>query len=335
MLEKILNSLTKNTAAILLSASLATAAGCTTYLPINQQSARKAEPMPKYVYEHAAIANVDSATKKLKHSNEYYEEYTVSLLTKGEIVAQFESIESKVCGKKNSWVIMYPILGGDDLLVVGNMARNVLAEKGINSAILLRKGKLIGRAPYRPLKSEDPSIVDFEDYQYDAVKDTFRILQYLKKQDMKEFGLLGFSLGGMQVAGAAGFLPESKVNIMVMAGGDLSDIIMNSTEDRVEDYKQYLVNFYHGEDKAKKALSELETEPLKFAKYLSTAKARMIITTCDDVVPTRCQWELYRALGGPKTMTVLAGHYTIALYYSQVKNFILDEVQHAFEHYRE
>ncbi|GEM_PF-6236596 len=331
MLEKIINDVSKFLSVSLLSASLAIS-GCATYLPMNQNTKRKGEIIPQSLQNKMQVLKYDSLERTLKDSCDDYSEFKNSLLSCGNVVAEFESIESKICSKKNTWVIMYPILGGEDLLLVGHIARNIFARQGINSAILIRKGLLLPEdGPYRPLKSDGSNIKSFEEYNYDATRDTLRILDYLKTAGMKEFGLLGFSLGGMQAAGTAPFVPESKINIFVMSGADVGEIVMNSQEYPVMQYKKHLIDKYGNAQEARIALSKIETDLLKTAKYIDTSVCRMVITTKDTVVPSRCQWLLHDLLGKPAALVVPSNHYTVALHYFELKRFIVKELNNAFE----
>lgn len=331
MLEKIINDVSKFLSISLLSASLVIS-GCATYLPMNQNTKRKKEALPVNLQNKMQVSKYDSLERTLKDSCDDYDEFKNSLFYGTNVVAEFESIESKVCNKKSTWVIMYPILGGEDLLLVGHIARNIFAQQGINSAILIRKGLLLPEeGPYRPLKSDGSNIKSFEEYNYDATRDTLRILDYLKTQGMQEFGLLGFSLGGMQAAGTAAFVPDSKINIFVMSGADVGEIIMNSQEYPVMQYKKHLIDKYGSVQDARIALSKLETDLLKTAKYVDTSVCRMVITTKDTVVPSRCQWLLHDLLGKPAALVVPSNHYTIALHYFELKNFIVEELNNAFD----
>lgn len=318
MLEKIIA-----TTALATSVSLT---GCTTYLPMNQQTSRKAQQLPQTI----KTETIDTVVRELKEKNCDYDEYTTKLLSQGKIQTTFQSIEAKQ--NTGKWIIMYPILGGEDLLIVGHIARNVFAERGINSAILLRKELLIPyETKYRPLKSDNPAITDFEDYQHKVLKDTLRILKYLQAQGMKKLGLMGISLGAMQTAGIAPFVPESRINIIIMGGGDIAEIMINSTEGIVQEYKQNLLKEYGSEEKLRQEISTIKIEPLKLAKYVSTEKTRMVITTKDTVVPTKNQWQLYKALGGPTTLLVPTGHYSLILCYFQVRNFVVSEIEKEFD----
>src|SRR3989344_660227 len=333
MLEGLIRNLPKFLPVSLLSVSL-TVSGCAAYLPMNQNNARKGEPIPEILKNKMIVSKHDSFERVFKGSNNDFDEYKMSLTLDNAVIAEFESIESKIGRNKNNWVIMYPILGGEDLLLVGYIARNVFAPEGINSAILIRKGLLFPEdGAYRPLKQigANSRIKSFEEYNYDSARDTLRIIDYLKTAGMQEFGLLGFSLGGMQAAGAAPFVPESKINIFVMSGADIGEIIMNSDEWPVQQYKKYLIETYGDSQEARIALSKVDTDLLKTARYVDTKTCRMIITTKDSVVPSRCQWLLHDLLGQPTALIVPSNHYTLALHYFSVENFIVEELNSAFE----
>lgn len=304
-------------------------AGCTTHRPMNNETARPAVEFPEAIKKKYAAASFDSWKKDFVSSTRDYIEYRVKLFSNNAEVASFETIESKV-GNNDQWIIMYPILGGDDLELPGFIARHVLADQGISTAVILRKEELMCvDLPPRPLQSDDPNTVDVEDYVQNALFDTSRTIKYLKASGMKDFGFMGISLGGMQVVGTAAVFPESKINIMLMAGGNVEDIVMKSTETPVKAYRDYWVKEL-GEDTFRANLKKLKIDPLNLAKFVPTDKVRMIITTQDDAVPTGCQWALYHALGQPEALEVPSNHYTLILYYFQAAGFVEREVKEAF-----
>ena len=304
-------------------------ASCTTYRPMNVETARPGVEFPEAVKKRYAIASFDAWKEDFVSSTRDYAEYHVKLFSNNAEVSSFQTIESRV-GNNDKWIVMYPILGGDDLELPGFIARYIFADDGISTAIVLRKEMLVTEeGPHRPLHSDDASVVDVEDYMQKSLVDTARVIKYLKASGMKDFGFMGISLGGMQVVGTAAVFPESKINIMLMAGGNVEDIVMNSTEKPVRVYRDYWVREL-GEDKFREGLRKLRVEPLAFAKYVSTDKVRMVITTKDDAVPTKCQFTLYDALGQPECLLVPSNHYTLIIYLFQTAGFVTREINEAF-----
>lgn len=329
MFDNVSNRVKKSAGAYFLSGVLAVV-GCTEYIPMDVKTARAEKKRPAAVEEIVRGDWCDGSIRTQGKNGCSYGEYSVELLKNGMVETELVTIESAVKNSKD-WVILYPILGGQNLLIVGYIARNVFAPEGINSAILLRKEFLIPyETKYRTLKSDNPNIIDFDDYNRSVVKDTRRVVEYLKGRGVKNLGLMGISLGGIQVAGCAAFVPESKINIVIMGGGNLAELVMNSQEGIVVDYKNKLIQEYGSETNVRDALSKLASEPLHFAPYLRTDKMRMVITTKDDVVQTRCQWLLYEALGRPTTLTVKANHYWLFVHYCRVKDFIVEEIKKSF-----
>ncbi|MBI4142033.1 hypothetical protein HY484_03860 [Candidatus Woesearchaeota archaeon] len=304
-------------------------AGCTTYRPMNNETARSAVEFPDAVKKKYLSASFDGWKKDFVASAGDYVEYNVKLFSNRSEVASFQTIESRI-GNNDKWIVMYPILGGDDLELPGFIARHVLADEGISTAVILRKEELMYESiPPRPLQSDDKNVVDVEDYVQNALFDTVRVIKYLRVSGMKDFGFMGISLGGMQVIGTAALFPESKINIMMMAGGNVEEIVMNSSERPVKAYREYWVNEL-GEEVFRANLKKIKIDPLLIAKYVPTDKVRMVITTKDDAVPTKCQFELYDALGKPESLLVPSNHYTLVLYYFQTACFVEREVNEAF-----
>lgn len=303
--------------------------GCTTHRPMNSETARPAVEFPDAITKKYAASSFDGWKKDFVTSTQDYVEYRVKLFSNTTEVASFQTIESRI-SNNDQWIVMYPILGGDDLELPGFIAKHVFADQGISTAVILRKEELMCvDLPPRPLQSDDPNVVDFEDYVQNVLFDTVRVIKYLKASGMKDFGFMGISLGGMQVVGTAALFPESKINIMLMAGGNVEEIVMKSTETPVKAYRDYWVKEL-GEEIFRANLKKLKIDPLLIAKYVPTHKMRMVITTKDDVVPTTCQWELYHALGQPECLLVPSNHYTLILYYFQAAGFVEREAKEAF-----
>lgn len=329
MLEKLLKKCTAHFAPYALAFSMFSA-GCTNYVPLNSDLERKVEQFPEPLIKKVRSASYDSFTKVLIDDDCDYKEYKVSLSLDGKTVTEFHTVESKHDNGKGNWVVLYPILGGDNLVLIDHIGESVLPKHGVNSVLFLRKEELFPDSKFRPLKSDDPDVVDFEEYMQEVVKDTGRIVNYLKDNGMKEFGFMGISYGGMQVAGTAPFFPESKINMIVMGGGDIPDILMNSTETPIRNYKDFLLKEYGNEQSARRKISEVNIDPLSFAKYVPANKMRMVIATKDKVVPSRCQLLLYDALGKPTSLFVPSDHYTLFFWYFPVRSFIVDEITGAF-----
>lgn len=323
MLETLLK---KTVMAVVASIGLS---GCATDRPMNTETARPAVAFPDTARQKYERTSFDEWKKEFVKSTRDYVEYKVTLFSNKEAVTAFQTIESRV-GNNDQWMVMYPILGGDDIELPGFIARNVLADIGISTAVILRNEELMCvDLPPRPLQCDDPKVVDVEDYMQNALFDTSRAIKYLKASGMTDFGFMGVSLGGMQVVGTAAVFPESKINIMLMAGGNVEEIVMKSTERPVEAYRTHWVKEV-GEDNFRAALKKLKIDPLLLAKYVATDKTRMIVTTSDDVVPTECQWALYHALGQPESLIVPSNHYTLVLYYPWAACFVEREVKEAF-----
>lgn len=330
MLEKIIRKLSNKAAPYVLAFS-SLLAGCTSYVPMNSDLERKLAQFPEPAIKKIRGESYDAFTKVLIDDECDYKEYMVSLSLNGKAVTEFHTVESKSDNKTGNWMILYPILGGDDLLLIDHIGQAVLSKYGINSVLVLRKDLLFPEKRFRPLKSQNSDDDSIENYAQEVVKDTARIVHYLENNGMHQFGFLGISYGGMQIVGTAPFFPESKINLVVMSGGDLPEILMNSTEEPVKKYKEFLLKEYRTEQSARQKISEINIEPLSSAKYIPTSKTRMIITSKDDVVPSRCQMLLYDALGKPTALFVPSNHYSLFFWYFPVRSFIVDEITNAFE----
>ena len=58
----------------------------------------------------------------------------------------------------------------------------------------------------------------------------------------------------------------------------------------------------------------MQTDPFLLAKHVDPRKIFQVITRRDESVPTALQQRLRDALGGPESLSLPTGHYSIAPY---------------------
>jgi hypothetical protein len=103
--------------------------------------------------------------------------------------------------------------------------------------------------------------------------------------------------------------------VLGLAGGSMADIALHSTEDGLEDYIDELQELgVSAETIYTELLEKIQTDPLRLGPYIDARRTLLFIAAFDRVVPRWTGEQLRQAIGGPKTIYLLAGHYTSFLY---------------------
>lgn len=218
-------------------------------------------------------------------------------------------VDYYVCKKpgRHPTVLMLPISGGVDFSVE-SFAR-CFAPRGINCALVHNREVEI---------EETQSAEQVEAYFRQTVLDNRQVLDYLVTRpevDPNRLGCLGLSLGGIKAALVAAADDRIKCAVLGLAGGSMADIALHSTEDGLEDYiKEIEQKGVSGETIYTELLEKIRTDPLRLGPYLDARGTLMFIAVFDRVVPTWAGEQLRQAIGGPRTIYLLAGHYTSFLY---------------------
>lgn len=201
-------------------------------------------------------------------------------------------------------ILCTPILGGDGALERG-VARS-FAEAGFHAVLVRREGRLFKDKPTLPLLSERFTRM---------IRDRSLVLDWLERRpevDASRIGAFGISMGGIVTAALTPLEPRIHSAVMVMAGGDVGRIILETEERPIVAYREHLRRL-HGWDDGR-LLRELRgaiaVDPLELARYLEPERVLCIISEYDDIVPTAQQRKLWAALGGPEAVLVPSGHYS-------------------------
>lgn len=133
--------------------------------------------------------------------------------------------------------------------------------------------------------------------------------------DAARTGILGVSVGGMVGAALLAVEPDVRAATLCITGGDLADLVLRSTERRVERW----VEWRQRDDGM--AASEIEREferellsdPIRLAPFVATGRVLLVGTTADGVVPPRHQDLLWEAFGRPRRALLPLGHYSAAI----------------------
>lgn len=209
-------------------------------------------------------------------------------------------------GTPRATVLVSPVLA-NSFLLVGDFARAVV-RTGYNAAIVMRKD----------FEIEDDTVIE------DAETE-FRLLVMRSKQAMDwlaarddvdgtRFATFGVSAGAIVSSCLAGTDERIRANVLILAGGPLSDVLIDTDEDRFEGYAQDMPGPKMTKEEIRKELRRvLRTDPINLASRVRTENVFMILAKYDTSVPTRNGLMLWNALGRPRMVMLPLGHYNAFL----------------------
>ncbi len=135
--------------------------------------------------------------------------------------------------------------------------------------------------------------------------------------DHSVVGVQGTSLGGFVTATAAGLDHGYDRVFILLAGGNLHDVVLNGAKDAANTRKK-LAAAGVTEDQIKELARHVE--PLRLAHRIHPAETWLYSGKFDDVVPPRCSLALAKAARLPEGhhIELPADHYSGAIYLPQV-----------------
>jgi dienelactone hydrolase len=199
-------------------------------------------------------------------------------------------------GKKAPGVVVLHILGGDFQL--SRLFCNNLAQRGVAALFL----KMPYYGPRRdPANSRRMT---------QAILDIRRGTAWLaarEEVDSDELGIFGISLGGITGALAATAEPRLKNVCLLLAGGDLGKVIIESKE--IEKYKK---EFGKLPDKDE-FLAKLQViDPVTYGANVKGRRILMMNAKEDEIIPKACTESLWKSFGEPPIHWYSGGHYSVA-----------------------
>jgi len=117
-------------------------------------------------------------------------------------------------------------------------------------------------------------------------------------------GILGTSVGGLHAAIATSRFREITSSFLIVAGGNIPEIIANTTQEVLKDAKEKrfkMFNFKSNQEYISALEKVVPFEPLNLPVPSRTKKIGMVISTNDHVVPSLNQEKL-RTHWSPKTV---------------------------------
>jgi hypothetical protein len=209
-------------------------------------------------------------------------------------------------------ILILPISGGIDFCVRSFASHFV--SSGFNCAIVHNR-----KADLEDAKSGE----DVEDYFRQTVLDNRQVLDYLvarEEVDEDRLGCLGLSLGGIKASLITGVDERVKCVVLGLAGGSIADIFLLSKAEGIKDYSKDFVEDGVTLETIHTELSEkVETDPIKLAGYMDARNVLIYLALFDRVIPRKCGYKLWEAIGKPELVCLFAGHYSSYLYLPYVE----------------
>lgn len=162
--------------------------------------------------------------------------------------------------------------------------------------------------------------VDFRAAVFQSIADVRRArdaIAVLPHVDASRIGVQGTSLGGFVTALAASLDHGFSAVFVMLAGGDLADVIRNGKQDTAK-LRESLAKAGYTDDKLKEVLRAIE--PTRIAHRLDARRTWIYSGELDRVVPIRNAEVLARAakLDDAHHVRVAAGHYSAIMYFPRI-----------------
>lgn len=211
-------------------------------------------------------------------------------------------------GKKAPGVVVLHILGGDFQL--SRLFCNNLAQRGV--AALFLKMPYYGprRDPASPRRMISPKAEETVEGMTQAILDIRRGAAWLGSREEvnpEELGIFGISLGGITGALAATAEPRLKNVCLLLAGGDLGKVVIESKE--IEKYRK---EFGTVPDKEVFLKTLQDIDPVTYAGNVKGRRILMMNAKDDELIPKACTESLWKAFGEPPIHWYSGGHYSVA-----------------------
>jgi dienelactone hydrolase len=148
--------------------------------------------------------------------------------------------------------------------------------------------------------------------------------------DRSAIGLQGTSLGGFVAATVAGLDDGYDRVFILLAGGNLKDVVLNGAEDAAKTRKKLLAA---GVTEEKIVELARHVEPLRLAHRIQADKTWLFSGKYDNVVPPQCSLALAKAARLPDGhhIELAADHYSGIIYLPQVMQQIRERMSNPAE----
>jgi uncharacterized membrane protein YwzB len=295
---------------LLFTTLLSLLSGC---VYLRKDSSYKGPPeRPLELTDYYKVEGSYSGYKELFRTK--YKRYTVRRF---EVASSFGTIKIDYFFKErqipsDALVFVFPALGGKN--VIENYFADYFATSEVDTAIVHRSNDF-----------KDPSRFDELEavLRNNIIRDRIAMDFFEKEFGKKKFGSFGISRGALNASMTAGIDKRLEYNVLVLGGTDLVGIFKNSNQPRINRYIQKVMEVKGlSKDKFYDTLRErLKTDPKYMAQYLDARKTLLVLAAFDRTVPFKYGMKLRKQIGNPRTIILLADHYTSVLYTQIVKIF--------------
>lgn len=253
--------------------------------------------------------NVEVLNETLVHSNGEYNIRRVKMLThlsltdeKIETQFNYYQVRKPQGAPPSPVVLIIPSIAG---ITPGEKGlAHLLAQKNISSVIIT------------PREGFNDTRLPLEQINFELAAGTIQlrnIIDWLEQRpevNAEKIGTFGLSLGGIRAALLLGVEPRVKVGALVVAGGDIAEILSHSEEPKTSRFRaHHLKRLGMTCEQFKDHLSEIiKLDPLIFAHKRNAQDIFMINANSDVYVPTKNQRKLWEAFGRPEKRVVNGGH---------------------------
>lgn len=219
----------------------------------------------------------------------------------GEIIVDYFDHSSN----KEDLVLVFPLLGGRP--IVSNHFARYFSRHGIDAAIIRRNDDF-----------KNPALFDKIEklLQENVIRDRIALDFFEEIYGKKNFGGFGVSRGAINLATTAGVDPRIKYPVIAMGASDIPLIFKHSDQRRIQRYVDQVM--------AQKNISRTElfsflgetikTDPKMVAQHIDARNTLMILCVFDQTVPYEYGRRLREEIGKPRTIFLIANHYTGVLY---------------------
>lgn len=207
--------------------------------------------------------------------------------------------------KSDSLIFVLPVLGGRN--IIADYFARYFAKYGFDTAIVNRSDDF--------KKAENFDNIE-ETFRKNIIRDRISIDFFEREYGKSEFGTFGISRGAINAAMTAGVDARLKYNVLAMGGTDLVNLLRKSDQRGVKKFRNKVIKIkgITKEDFYTQLRERVRTDPTYLAKYMDARNTLMFLSVFDHAVPFKYGQRLRDEIGGPRTVYLLAGHYTSILY---------------------
>jgi dienelactone hydrolase len=213
-------------------------------------------------------------------------------------------------------VVVFPIRAGNH--VVSEALAKALVNRGYAAVWLERRRSLFGEDDHRAPGDFAAFAADLSNFVLDAR----RLVGWLATRpevDRERIATAGVSLGGILAVNLLAQEPLVRGGFFVMAGGGLPEILRDSRDGDLVDFRERAFDaklFTDGEDLARQARAYTDPiDPLTWAHRIDPKQVLLVSARYDQVIAPERTEALWRALGRPHWYTVPTGHYQLVPYF--------------------